>query len=124
MKPTLLSVLIVVMAVGCVSKSKARLQAQNAYLMGQNQALMNIQQQQAAVNSVTVIGPVKNHSVAWDEDMTLASAIVKAEYLARGNPRIITLTRKGETSNINPLRLLEGLDDVPVEVGDVIELKK
>lgn len=109
---------------GCVSRSRARLQAHNAYLMGQNQALLQAQQQQqqAQVPSVTVLGPVKNEKVPWTADLTLIRAIVAADYIDRQNPKTVTVTRNGETVAINPFRLWQGLDDIPLEAGDVVKL--
>ena len=66
---------------GCVTKSKAKADAQAAYFAGQQQAMMRMSQPQTPV--VTFIGPVRNPMVQWSEGLTLANAIVAAGYRAR-----------------------------------------
>ncbi len=126
MRAVRISLMIVLIAAGsgCVSKSKARLQAQNAYLQGQNQGLRQAQQSQSMqAKFVIVNGPVKNHQVPWEPELKLSKAIFLAEFTGRGNPKGISLTRNGETAFIAPVRLLQGLDDVELEAGDVVEIK-
>ena len=72
------------LAAGCTTKSTARLQAQNAYLAGQNAALQRQLTQQAG--TITVIGPVQNGSVPWVAGLTLTQALVTANYLGVGEP--------------------------------------
>ena len=59
---------------GCVSKSKADAKARAAFLAGQQQAVMRVQQAQTQGQgpSVTVNGEVRNHVVPWTEGLTLA----------------------------------------------------
>jgi len=113
----------VVLFCGCVSKSKAQtqaqIQAQAAYLAGQNAAL---RQQQAQAPGVTVVGPVQNPDVPWVEGLTLAQAIATANYLDSREPRQIVITRNGESAIVDPKILLSGAV-VPLEAGDVIELR-
>jgi hypothetical protein len=49
---------------------------------------------------------------------------VAAEYTGTFDPREIFLIRKGETLKFNPRRLLRGADDVPLEPGDIVELRR
>jgi uncharacterized membrane-anchored protein len=107
---------------GCVSKSKAQAQAQEAYLAGQNAAL---RQQEAQVQppGVTVIGPVQNSDVPWVEGLTLAQAIATANYLGQHDPKEIILTRQGESAKVAPKMLLNGAD-VPLEPGDTITIRE
>ncbi len=107
-------------ATGCVeTKSKARAQAQAAFLAGENAALLK-QQQQAS--SVTIIGPVQNPRVPWVEGLTLAQAIATANYLDSRAPKEIIITRQGEDASIDPNVLLRGTV-VPLEAGDIITLR-
>ena len=104
---------------GCTTKSSARSQARAAYAAGQQQALERVLQSR---NSVTVIGTVRNPLVPWTEDLTLARALVAADYYARGNPREIIIVRNGQPLTVDPKRLLQG-EDVPLEAGDVVNIK-
>ena len=54
--------------------------------------------------------------------LTLAQAIATANYQDSHDPKEIIITRNGQTATINPKNLLDGRD-VPLELGDVIELR-
>jgi uncharacterized membrane protein len=103
---------------GCTTRSKSRVQAQSAFLEGQNALLR--QQQQAS--GVTIIGPVQNPQVPWVAGLTLAQAIATANYLDSRAPKEIIITRNGESANVDPKILLSGAV-VPLEAGDVVELR-
>lgn len=109
---------LAVVASGCTTKSKARLNQQKAFLEGQNAAL----RQAAAQNSVTVLGAVQNKSVPFVAGLTLAQAIATANYLGAGEPKQIVITRQGESAAIDPKTVLSGVA-IPLEAGDVIELR-
>jgi hypothetical protein len=118
---TLLLVSTVTIA-GCVSEKEARRREVKAYWTGQQQQQQ--QQQNGAQTSkfsVYVMGNVVNHTVPWTIDLTLAKALISASYLGEGIPKTITVTRNGETINIDPVQLLRGYD-FPLEAGDRIEL--
>jgi hypothetical protein len=116
----LVFILMLVMAVaGCVSKSRIRLESQNAYLAGQNEAL---RQQQPPVTGVMVLGAVQNSAVPWVEGLTLAQAIATANYVGLHDPKQIILTRQGESAVLDPKVLLNGAV-VPLEAGDVVEIR-
>ncbi len=106
-------------AAGCTTKSKSRMQAQNAYLAGQNSAL---RQQLAQYNGVTIIGAVQNPQVPWIAGLTLAQAIATANYTGAEPPKAIIITRQGESAAMDVSDLANGTD-VPLEAGDVIELR-
>ena len=106
----------------CVSRSKSKAQAQAAFQAGQQQAAA--QQQPAKMPSVTFLGEVKNHTIPWTEDLSLAQALVAAEYTALWDPHTITINRKGEKFAINPRRFIRGQDDPLLEPGDVIEVRR
>ncbi|HXR06441.1 MAG TPA: hypothetical protein VN765_03865 [Candidatus Acidoferrum sp.] len=105
-------------AAGCETKSRARLEAQRAYVQGQEQALA---QSRAKPQIVAVKGQVRNPVIPWTEDLTLAKAIVAAEYTGYLNPRLIRLFHDGQTTDIKPSALLMG-QDMPVAPGDTIEI--
>jgi len=110
--------LMALMATGCTSRSKARLHAENAFLAGQNAAL----RQQAARNGVTITGAVQNSQVPWVVGLTLAQAVATANYVGAEPPKAIAITRQGETAVLEAKVLLDGTD-IPLEVGDVVELR-
>ena len=113
--------LIVVTFAGCTSRSKARAQAQAAFVAGQQQAL--IMAQQARTASVTVVGHVRNPVIPWTEDLTVAKAIVAAGYSGLADPREILIRRSGQEIRIESRQLLSG-EDVPLQTGDVVEIRE
>jgi hypothetical protein len=104
----------------CTTKSQAQMKAQQAFLAGQNAVLR--QQQAAQSPGVTIIGPVQNPNVPWVEGLTLAQAIATANYLDSQAPKEIIITRDGESATLDAKVLLNGAD-IPLEIGDVIELR-
>jgi hypothetical protein len=113
--------LLTLVATGCTIKSTARLREQNAYLAGQNEVL---RKQQAAAQSpgVTIIGAVQNPQVAWVAGLTLAQAVATANYVGAEEPKQIIITRNGESATMPASVLLNGAE-VPLEIGDVIEMR-
>ncbi len=109
------------MGAGCTTQSRARTEARDAYLAGQNAALLQAQSP-AAAPGVTVIGPVQNRNIPWIAGMTLLQALATANYLDARGPKEIILTRDGESASLNPDVLFNG-SVVPLEAGDVIELR-
>ncbi len=112
--------LILLPVCGCVTQSKARADAHAAYLAGQRDAYASMAATERT--SITVYGPVENHSVPWVEGLTLAQTIATANYTNLGSPKEIILLRRGENATINPQDLLNG-HDVPLEPGDTITLR-
>ena len=119
MKVVLMMLVLAGLAAGCTTKSAARAQARNAYLAGQNAALQRQVLQQAG--AITVVGPVQNGTVPWVAGLTLTQAIATANYLGRGDPAQIILTRQGEDGVVDPKSLVNGVQ-IPLEPGDVIPL--
>ena len=117
MKFCFVILLLALAATGCTSRSKARANAQNAFLAGQNAAL---RQQQAA--GVTMVGPVQNPQVPWVVGLTLAQAVATANYIGAHEPKRIIITRQGESAALDAKVLFNGTD-IPLEIGDVIELR-
>jgi hypothetical protein len=106
---------------GCTTHSQAEVQAEAAYVAGQKAAFDSMAAMQRT--SVVVIGPVQNPEVMWTNGLTLAQAIIEANYTGSGNPREIILTRQGQTSRIVPRDLLHG-HDVPLQPGDTITIQQ
>lgn len=113
------ALLLAAILAGCVLKSKAREQARAAFLAGQQQALQQLQVRGGPF--VTVVGPVKNTVLPWTGDLTLAKALLAAEYYAPKDPTAIVVRRGAEQIQVDPKRLLQG-EDFPLQPRDVIEL--
>ena len=107
---------------GCASQSKAQLRAQNAFLAGQNSMLQKQLAAQSALSGVTVVGAVQNPQVPWVAGLTLAQEVATANYTGAEEPKQIVITRQGESVTLEAKVLLDGTD-VPLEKGDVIELR-
>jgi hypothetical protein len=60
--------------------------------------------------------------VPWVAGLTLAQAVATANYVGADQPKQIILTRNGESAAMDAGVLLNGAD-VPLEIGDVIELR-
>ncbi|HSY74726.1 MAG TPA: hypothetical protein VK810_04585, partial [Dongiaceae bacterium] len=103
---------------GCTTRSSANARVRAAYLAGQNAVL----RQQQQFPTVKVLGPVQNPQVPWVAGLTLAQAIATANYLDPHEPKQIIITRDGESATVDPNVLLNGTD-VPLEAGDVVELR-
>jgi hypothetical protein len=113
--------LVVVLCPGCVSKAKARAEAQAAFAAGQQQALANLGPGQVRGPRVTLIGEVGNPVLEWAPGLTLARAIVLAEYHGATEPTEIFILRQGRAIRVSAEELLQG-KDVPLEDGDIIQL--
>ena len=104
---------------GCTTKSAANAQAQKAYIAGQRQAFEQALQSQS---SVTILGPVRNQHIPWTEDLTLAKALVAAEFYSRTNPSEILIVRQGRAIPVDVTQLLAG-QDVPLQAGDLVNIR-
>lgn len=115
----ILPLFIAMAASGCVSKSKANAQARAAYLAGKQEGMAV----KAEGPSVWIVGNVRQPIVHWNEGLTLAKALIIANYLGQGDPGQIIVYRAGQPPlNYNPKDLLRG-NDMPLEAGDRIELR-
>lgn len=113
--------LIVLLAgAGCTTKSKARQRAQTAYIAGQLSAV-EAQKRQAGISFV---GEVRNTTVPWSEGLTLAKAIVQAEYTGFIQPRQVVVTRSGQQYTINARDLLRGDEGPLLQPGDTVEIRR
>ena len=117
------SLLLAAMFAGCVSKKKADAQARAAYLAGQRQAAIRMQQAQTQSQgaSVTINGEVRNHVVPWAEGMTLSQALVEADYLGAADPGQILIVRNGRATRIEAKQLLSGAV-ILLQPGDIVQL--
>jgi hypothetical protein len=110
---------------GCASKAKTQAQIRHAYAAGEQAARAQMEQQanlqqQLAVNSqVKFLGPVKNPLVTWSDGLTLARALVDAQYERMATPASITIYRSNQQLHVDPQSLLQG-QDYPLFPGDVI----
>ena len=108
---------------GCVTKKEADARARLAFITGQQQATMRLQQQQQFRGpSVTFVGPVQNFIVGWHEGLTLTEAILSARYSGTVDPSVINIRRNGETIAVDPQKLLTG-ENVVLQAGDIIDLQ-
>jgi hypothetical protein len=107
----------------CVTKSKAKAQARAAYLAGQQEAIARMQQGQTPGQGpcVTVNGAVRVHVVPWTQGMTLAKALVAADYYGTTDPAQIIILHSGVATRVDPKQLLSG-SDIPLQPGDVVQL--
>ena len=115
--------LVAIALAGCASKDKADARARAAFVAGQQQAALRMQQVQTLPQapSVTINGEVRNHIVPWTQDLTLAAALVAADYYGATDPSLIYLVRSGKATVVDAKQLLSGVD-VPLQAGDVVQL--
>ena len=109
---------------GCVTKAKAHEQAQAAFLAGQQQAMLRMQQQQlqqARGSIVSFVGPITNPNIPWTSDLTLSQAIMQAGYTGAADPSHIFIVRNGQAIQVDMRQLLAGQDQ-PLMPGDVVQL--
>jgi hypothetical protein len=108
---------------GCVTKSKANAQARAAFIAGQQQAWARMQQAQAQGQgpSVTINGQVRNSIVPWATGLTLAKALVVADYYGTAEPGQIIIVHNGIATRVDPKQLLTGVD-IPLQPGDIVQL--
>src|SRR5687767_2688568 len=59
---------------------------------------------------VHVRGAVRNGIIPWSEDLTLAGALVEADYIGRMTPLSVTVTRGRKVQRFSAARLLSGGD--------------
>jgi hypothetical protein len=111
-------VILVLVAVGCVTKSQADAQARAAYMAGQQAAYQSIQ---GGMTDITFLGSVKNHHVPWATGLTLAQALATASYTGSQDPQEIIVKRNSVETLVDPKQLLNG-QDVSLQPGDVISV--
>ena len=123
MKSLAAILLLALTVTGCTSRSNARLNAQQAYLAGQNATLQQqLAQPPGTFQTVTVLGPVQNSKVPWVVGLTLAQAIATANYIGTDEPTSITISRQGEIATIDANVLMKGTV-ITLEAGDTVEIR-
>jgi hypothetical protein len=116
----LLAVLILALATfGCKSKQVRGQTPPPAYM---DPAAMQEAMRQAQM-VVQVRGDVRNRIIPWSEDLTLAGALVEANYIGRWDPLSVTVTRGRKVQRFSAARLLSGVD-IFLEPGDVIDIHR
>jgi hypothetical protein len=118
---TLLLLILAALIPGCATKAKVNADQQAAFLAGQNALLQ--QQQAQKFPTVTILGPVHSHTVPWVAGLTLAQAVATADYLgSRAPTEIIITAHAGDSATLDGAVLLNG-PAVPLEAGDVVEIR-
>lgn len=118
----LVSVLVCLTCTSCVSKSKAQAQARTAFLAGQQQAAIMNQRAPFQGPTVTILGEVKNNIVPWTADLTLAKALLAANYYGSSDPTEILVQRGTQEIRYNSAKLLSG-EDLQLQPNDVVILR-
>ena len=120
-------------AAGCASdKKKTDEQLRRAYVAGAQAARQQMLQSQSqepqlqtAPSSdpqVRILGPVRNPVLPWMDGLTLARALVLAEYQRNDTPALITIYRNNQPLQIDPQTLLNGAD-YPLFPGDLVYIQ-
>lgn len=107
------------MVVGCAGKDRSQRQLQDAFRAGYRQGLL---ERRVQGTDIFVSGPVRHAHVGWREGLTLAEALLEAEYLAAETPRQIILHRGPHEWELTGQQLLTG-EDFLLEPGDLIETR-
>lgn len=79
------------------------------------------QQQQMQGPQVVVLGSVRQSRILYTQGLTLAEAILRADYIGRSDPSMIRIIRNGQTISYPVERLLRG-EDYPLQAGDIVQL--
>jgi hypothetical protein len=117
----MLGILLLALALtGCATKATARREAEKAAIATQQSTMAAQAIQEPAV---WFRGDVRNQRVPWTEGLTLAQALIAAQYTFNWDPHTITVTRQGAMYPVNPKRLLRGQEDPLLEPGDVVEVR-
>ena len=120
MKAPLSILLFALTLTGCATKATARREAEKAFIEAQQREQA---EQERLHPSVWFRGDVRKQRVPWTEGLTLAQALVAAQYTFNSDPHTITVTRQGELHPVNARRLLRGQEDPLLEPGDVVEVR-
>ena len=72
---------------------------------------------------VRVEGQVRNPVVPWQEGITLARALLAADYSGLFDPRRISILRDHQSYPVNVRKFLRGEDDPELLAGDIIRLE-
>lgn len=119
MRALLASLIVAVAGFGCKSKQGSGQGPPPAYMdpAAAQEAMRRAQM------VVQVRGDVRNRVIPWSEDLTLAGALVEADYIGRWDPLSVTVTRGRKVQRFSRSRLLSG-GDMFLEPGDVIDIHR
>jgi hypothetical protein len=106
---------------GCITRAKAKAQARAAYVAGQQDMMRRMNMVHNP--TVTINGEVRNPIVPWNEELTLAKALVAADYYGKTDPAEVIIVRGGQATRVDLKQLLNG-QDVPLSPGDIVELRR
>jgi hypothetical protein len=129
-----LTLVMALMAGGCASKTQKQAEIRRAYAAGARAAQAQMQQAQTPQSTsqpvpsttdpqVRILGSVRNPVLTWSEGLTLARALVLAEYEKSTAPAVITIFRNNQPLQIDPQRVLQG-EDYPLFPGDIIYVQE
>jgi len=113
-----LLVSLTLLLAGCAGKTKP--QGSGAFLRPPDAN----QIQAISGGAIYFTGDVQMNSVPWYEGLTLAKAIIQARYTGRSDPFSITLTRNGVAYRVDVRHLLRGEDNLALEPGDRINVRR
>jgi hypothetical protein len=125
---------LALIACGCGGKAKEQAKIHQAYAAGAQAAQAQMyQQSQSAQNmsqpmptstdpQVRVLGSVRNPVLPWMEGLTLARALVLADYTRSTPPTSITILRNNQPLQIDPQGILQGAD-YPLFPGDIVYIQ-
>ena len=111
--------LLAVFVSGCVSSSKARRKEQEAFQRGQQQGAAA---RPAEEPSIWFRGLIRHPRIPWTEGITLAQAMVAAEFTGATQPGSVRVIRQGQAYPIDLKLLLRGEVDPLLEAGDIVEM--
>lgn len=116
---------------GCAShQDKTQEQIRRAYAAGAASARMQMAQSQIQQPQippptdpqVRILGAVRNPVLVWSEGLTLARALVLADYERNNPPSLITIYRNNQPLQIDPQAVLNGAD-YPLFPGDIVYIQ-
>ena len=84
--------------------------------------LVTMPADETAPRSIVVRGNVKYPVIPWTHDMTVAKAILEADYLSAREPLTIIIRRRGDRIFVSPTRLMHGTINPWLEPGDILEI--
>ena len=64
---------------------------------------------------------VRNRIVPWTDGLTLAKAVIAADYYGAADPGQIIIVHNGMAIRVDPKQLLTGVD-IPLQPGDIVQL--
>jgi hypothetical protein len=120
MRAWLLLMIVVLGTFGCKSKQVSGQTPPPAYM---DPAAAQEAMRQAQMVVQVRRGDVRNRIIPWSENLTLAAALVEADYFGRMDPLSVTVTRGRKVQRFSTSRLLNGAD-MFLEPGDVIDINR